>query len=282
MITINAVINFSYFLIGVVGVIYGAMSWQGTQGYNTSAKSAHEAKMGSVLGNWRGLPQTVMLLFIPIIAYAVMHNPDFSGIATEVKAALSGVESEALQNQLRIPYILIRLLPVGLMGAFTAVMLAAFISTVDSYLLTWSTVIVNDVICPLVRKPMTPKAHLWLLRIFVALIAIVIYIFGIVYKPTESIIEFMLLTGTMMLGEGVILIGGLYWKRGSTAGAYAAVIFCCAVPVANLILKRVVEDSSKIRAQDFGLGAIILAVSVFVLFSVIIPDKSKEKEQLLC
>jgi hypothetical protein len=29
------------FLIGMAGVIYGKMSWQGTQGYNSSAKSAH-------------------------------------------------------------------------------------------------------------------------------------------------------------------------------------------------------------------------------------------------
>ena len=40
--------NFWYFLIGIIGVMYGTMSWQGTQAYNASAKSAHEAKMGGV------------------------------------------------------------------------------------------------------------------------------------------------------------------------------------------------------------------------------------------
>jgi SSS family solute:Na+ symporter len=48
--------NFWYFLVGIIGVIYGTMSWQGTQAYNTSAQSAHEAKMGSVLSNWRVVP----------------------------------------------------------------------------------------------------------------------------------------------------------------------------------------------------------------------------------
>ncbi len=52
--------NFWYFLIGVVGMFYGALSWQGTQAYNASARSAHEAKMGSVLGNWRGYPQNLL------------------------------------------------------------------------------------------------------------------------------------------------------------------------------------------------------------------------------
>ena len=53
----------------MVGVFYNAMSWQGTQGYNTSAKSAHEAKMGAVLGNWRGIPQTMLLLVVPIMYF---------------------------------------------------------------------------------------------------------------------------------------------------------------------------------------------------------------------
>ena len=29
-----------YFLIGIIGIMYGAMSWQGSQAYNSSAKSA--------------------------------------------------------------------------------------------------------------------------------------------------------------------------------------------------------------------------------------------------
>ncbi len=76
--------NFWYFLVGIVGVIYGTMSWQGTQAYNSSAKSAHEAKMASVLTAWRNLPMNIMFLFVPIIAYTVLNHPDFSGIANSV------------------------------------------------------------------------------------------------------------------------------------------------------------------------------------------------------
>ena len=73
----------------------------------------------------------------------------------------------------------------------------------------------------------------------------------------------------------------LYWKRASKAGAYAAVIFCIIIPIVNLILKRVVDDRSQIRAQDFGLGAIILAILVFMLLSLVFPDKKKKKEALV-
>ena len=52
--------NFWYFLINIIGVIYVKLSWQGTQGFNSSAKSAHEAKMGEVLGNYRDIPKWLM------------------------------------------------------------------------------------------------------------------------------------------------------------------------------------------------------------------------------
>jgi len=86
-------------------------------------------------------------------------------------------------------------------------MLAAFISTVDSYILTWSTVIVNDIICPLVPRKVSERAHLWLLRMMVAAIAVFIFVFGIAYKPAQSLLDYIFLTGTMMLGAGILMIG---------------------------------------------------------------------------
>ena len=230
-----------------------------------STDSARTARQMTLL-SWLFLQgRALMMVIWGVAALAIMGAKTTEGIDADLYPKVAGA------------IYLGQLIPPVLFGIALAGMLAAFISTVDSYLLTWSTVIVNDVISPLTRKPLTPKVHLWLLRIFVALIAIVIYIFGIVYKPTETLLEFIILTGTMMLGSGIILIGGLYWRRASTSGAYAAVLFCCIIPVINLILKRVVENSDAIRSQDFGLGAIILAIIFFVVFSIIIPDKSRKE-----
>jgi len=63
--------NLLYFIIGIIGVVYGAMSWQGTQAYNSSAKNAHEAKMAGVLGNWKGFPQNLFILFVLSIVFAL-------------------------------------------------------------------------------------------------------------------------------------------------------------------------------------------------------------------
>ena len=165
-----------------------------------------------------------------------------------------------------------KLLPIGLFGIALSGMVAAFISTVDSYLLTNATLLVNDVICPLCSKHPSPRVHIWLLRIMVALIAIFLYWFGFIYQPAESLFEWITVTGTMMLGSGIILIGGLYWKRGSTAGAYAAVISCCLIPFLNLILVRVLE-TYPIRSQDASLAGIILALILYVTVSLAFPEK---------
>ena len=48
-----------------------------------------------------------------------------------------------------MPVFLGRILPAGLIGLVTAGMIAAFMSTHDSYLLCWSSVITQDIIGPL-------------------------------------------------------------------------------------------------------------------------------------
>ena len=51
-----------------------------------------------------------------------------------------------------MPTLIKEVLPVGILGLVVAGMLAAFMSTHDSYLLCWSTIIINDIISPLSKK----------------------------------------------------------------------------------------------------------------------------------
>ncbi len=253
------------FLIWIVlQVILGFPSFAPQMQKLASTDNARTARQMTMIQSLFASGGSLMIVVWGVAALAVL-GPVASG----------GIDSGLYPKVVGAIY-LGQLIPPVLFGFVLAGMLGAFISVVDSYLLTWSTVLVNDVISPLVRKPLTPKSHLWLLRICVAVIAILIYLFGIVYQPTETLLEFIILTGTMMLGSGILLIGGLYWKRASKAGAYAAVIFCAIIPIVNLILKRTAENGEVFRAQDFGLGAIILAVLFFVLFSVLFPDKKNK------
>ncbi len=235
--------NFWYFLIGIVGVLYGAMSWQGTQAYNSSAKSAHEAKMGSVLGNWRGFPQGLFLLFVPIVIYTVMHHPDFSQLAAGVNSAIAGVGNEAVQSQMRGPLVLARLLPVGLMGAFAAVMLAAFISTHDTYLHSWGSIFIQDIVIPFRKKRLSQKQHLRLLRWSIFGVAVFIFFFSLLFQQSEYIFLFFAITGAIFAGgSGAVIIGGLYWKRGTAPAAWAALITGSTIAVGGILIHRLPEE----------------------------------------
>jgi SSS family solute:Na+ symporter len=273
--------NIWYHLIAVFGVIYVVLSWQGTQAYNSSAKSAHEAKMGGVLTGWRGFPQTLLFLFIPICAYTVMHHVDFSSQAGAVNEVLSGIGNEAIQSQLRIPLMMKEFLPVGLMGAFAAVMLSAFISTHDSYLHSWGSIFIQDVLLPIRKKPLTPKRHIRYLRLSIIGVAIFIFFFSLLFRQTEYILLFFAITGAIFAGgSGSVIIGGLYWKRGTTAAAWAAMLTGSSVAVGGIIIHQFIPDFF-INGQVFWFVAMVGAIAVYILVSLLGKKRGFDMDNLL-
>ena len=235
--------NFWYFLIGIIGILYGSMSWQGSQAYNSSAKSAHEAKMGSVLAGFRGLPQGLFFLLVPVLLYVYMNHPDFSHIASAVNLALDQLGTDTLKSQMRGPYVLSVVLPNGLLGAFAALMLAAFVSTHDTYLHSWATILVQDVVMPFRSKPFDKKTHLKVLRIAIFGVAVFIFLFSLLFQQNQKIALFFAITAAIFAGgSGAVIIGGLYWKRGTTTAAWTAMIVGAFISVGGVLVKQVSSE----------------------------------------
>lgn len=257
--------NLFYVIVGILSSAYGVMSWQGGQGFNAAARNPHEQKMGRILGNWRGGFSGLMILLTAVAAYTFLHNPKFAGHAaanTEqlAWAALedtamayapegytqSGRTPEALaawqarvasespatkltyetiQNQMRVPFALRDILPIGVLGAFCAVMIFLMISVDSAYLHSWGSILIQDIVLPLRKNPFTPKAQLGWLRLMVVLVAVYAFFFGIYFGQVSYILMFFALTGSVYLGgAGAVILGGLYWKKGTTAGAWAAMV----------------------------------------------------------
>jgi SSS family solute:Na+ symporter len=266
--------NVWYFLVGVIGVIYVVMSWQGAQAYNASAKDAHEAKMGQVLSNYRDIPRALFVLLVPVVAYTILHHPDFASKATYVSDALAGAETETLRNQLRVPVVLTAILPVGLMGAFAAVMIAAFISTHDTYLHSWGSIFIQDVVMPFRKTPFTKKQHLRVLRLSIFGVAVFIFLFSLLFQQSQYIALFFAITGAIFAGgSGSVLIGGLYWKRGTTAAAWSAMLIGSGIAVTGIIIHQIVDDFF-INGQMFW--GIAMAASVVAYVSVSLLGKRSE------
>jgi len=235
--------NFWYYLIGIIGIMYGTLGWQGAQGYNSSAKSAHEAKMGSVLAGFRGLPQGLFMFLVPVLVYVLMNHPDYQAVADAVNSSLDKISTDTLRTQLRAPFLLSEILPVGLLGAFAALMLAAFISTHDTYLHSWGSIFIQDVIMPFRGKPFDKETHLRVLRYSIFGVAVFIFLFSLLFSQNQKIALYFALTAAIFSGGcGAVIIGGLYWERGTTAAAWTAMIIGAFIGVGGTLVKQVSVD----------------------------------------
>jgi SSS family solute:Na+ symporter len=124
-----------------------------------------------------------------------------------------------------MPVFLSQILPIGLIGIISAGMIAAFMSTHDSYLLCWSSVLTQDVVAPWFKKGLSSKARLLLTRIFIIGIGIFILIWGLWYSLGQDLWDYMAISGAIYFTGAIsLLVFGLYWKRASKVGAYSALV----------------------------------------------------------
>ncbi|MFZ4572729.1 MAG: hypothetical protein ACOYM0_16520, partial [Bacteroidales bacterium] len=105
--------NIWYVLIGLVGAVYGVMAWQGGHAFNSCAKNAHEAKMGSILGTWRNASKGVMVTLLAVCAVTFLKHPDFAVQSAHVQDVLDKISDPQIQNQMRMPIAINLMLPIA-------------------------------------------------------------------------------------------------------------------------------------------------------------------------
>ena len=202
-----------------------------------------------------------------------------------------------------MPVFLSQILPAGLIGIISAGMLAAFMSTHDSYLLCWSSVLTQDVVAPWFKRGLSSKTRLLLTRIFIVAIGIFILVWGLWYDLGQDLWDYMAISGAIYFtGAIALLVFGLYWKRASKVGAYLSLIcgfsailglkpvqstlspmifrfssFLSSFRVGSILGIRPVED---ISSAIVGLTVIALAMVLMVVGSLLFPDRSKPSEYM--
>ena len=130
-----------------------------------------------------------------------------------------------MSSQAAMPLFLAKVIPTGLLGLVTAGMIAAFMSTHDSYLLCWSGVITQDIVAPLRKEPLTDKQRIFVTRIAIVVIGFALLFWGLWYEVSSDLWQYMAVTGTVYLaGVFPVVAGGLYWRRSSSVGAYLALL----------------------------------------------------------
>jgi len=270
--------NIWFYLIGIFGTFYGYMSWQGTQGFYSSARSPHEQQMGGIISFLRGMPAGVLFTLLPLAALAVLKLPEFSAQAAAVQETLKTIPESAIRNQMTVPIVLAHLLPIGIKGLLAVTMLFFSFTCHDTYMHSWGSIFVQDVVMPIRQKmgqgPLSPEAHIRRLRWSIAGVAIFSFLFSLLYPQTQKIYMFFAITGTIWLGgSGAVVVGGLYWKRGTTAGAYAAVILGAVLGVSGLFADQIWQffcgQPFPINGQWLSLIGMVSSLTVYILVSLV-------------
>lgn len=217
--------NLWYVLMGLFLSVYGTMAWQNSSAYNTAGATPHEARMGGLLGRWRDMGKGAVVTLLAAGAIAYLQHADFAGLSVAAREAIAGIEPEQIRKQMTIPVALSHLLPVGIKGALCAVLLMGIFGGDSTHLHSWGGILAQDVILPRLKRAPSPKGHIRLLRWCVTSVAVFAFFFGTFFQSTEHIVMwFMVTTAVYVGGAGAAIIGGLYWKKGTTAGAWTAMI----------------------------------------------------------
>jgi SSS family solute:Na+ symporter len=217
--------NLWYVLMGVFLSTYGTMAWQNSGSYNSAGITPHETRMAGLLGRWRESGKTVVVVLLAAAAITYLGHPDFAAASAEAKSEIAAIGQPQIQTQMTIPVALSYLLPIGIKGALAAVLLLGIFGGDSTHLHSWGGILAQDIILPRLKKAPPPERHIKILRWSIIAVALFAFIFGALFRQTEYIIMWWSVTTAVYVGgAGAAIIGGLYWKKGTSAGAWAAAI----------------------------------------------------------
>ncbi len=145
----------------------------------------------------------------------------------------------ALYGQQMMSLALRHLLPVGMMGLFALLMVMLMLATDDSRTFNSSATIVQDVVMPLRKTPLTPEQHLRWLRWSSLWVSVFFFICSLFFVNVDYINMYLTIVGAIWVGgAGPVMIFGLYSRFGNTVGAYAALFVGSGLSVGGILLQR--------------------------------------------
>lgn len=175
-----------------------------------------------------------------------------------------------------MPTYLSTAVPPGLMGLLIAAMLAADMSTDSSYMLTWGSVIYNDIMAPFRKKPWSEKRGLFWNRSIIAAIGIFLLLYGLWYPLKGDLWTYLGVTGTIYLASmSVLLIACCYWRKANSWGAGAAILISAALPVTYLVMEQVPSTAAlakSIGPYYSGIATYVLSAVAMVVGSLLKPN----------
>ncbi len=201
------------------------------------------------------------------------------GILAKVAAdqgmfAYLGAESiNAADPETGLPMLLRTVLPVGLMGIMMSAYFSAVLSTADSCLMASSGTIVTDLLPETVKGKINEITLSQLVTLVIGIMALVLAL------QMTKVLDLMLYSYAFMVsGLFVPVLGGLYWKKSSNAGAFWSMLSGGAITV-SLTLASEADMINLPYSLDANFFGILASAIIFVSLSYIIPRKASLQQE---
>ncbi len=207
--------------------------------------------------------RAIIPIFWGVIAYGY-----YTKLGTA--AGMEGIDS--------LPNLIKDTVPHGILGLIFAGLLAASMSTYASYLLSWSSIVSQDIIGNTIKfatgKDLSSKKQLTVSRITMAAVMLFIIWWSLFHKVEGYLYFYLNMTAMLFIPGTLICIAmGVYWKKARTMGAYLAITFGAVPPLLYLIF----PDQVLKYASEMGYGGFIVA-ALGMLIGSVIQNKFNPKE----
>ena len=274
--------NIWFVLMGLFGAVYRTMAWQNQGAYSTAAVTAHESRMGGIMGNWKGLGNTAVITLLAVCAMTYLAHPDFSAQSADAKAEIAQIDQPQLQSQMTVPIAIIHMLPEGIKGLLCIILLMGIFGGDGTHLLSWGSLFIQDVVLPLRKKPFTPKQHIRLLRWSMVGVAVFAFIFGCLFKQTEYILMWWAVTEAIYVGgAGIAIIGGLYWKKGTSAGAWAGLLTGSILVTGGILARQIWGEGFPLNGAQISFFGSVSACLIYAFVSLLTCRKDFDMDRML-
>lgn len=242
------------------------------------------------LGTW-GLPQMVQkfyaiksekainkgmiisTLFAAVVAGGCYFLGGFGRLfSDEIDVAANGFDSI-------IPTMLSGL-PTVLVAVVVILVLSASMSTLSSLVLTSSSTLTLDFLKGNVKKDMSEKQQILIMRILIVVfIAISVIIAIVQYKSNVTFIAQLMGVSWGALAGAFLapFLFGLYWKRTTKAGCWASFIFSSVFMIVNILAKDVFPE---LLRSPINAGAFCMIAGLIIVPVVSLVTKAPEKKHI--
>ena len=178
------------------------------------------------------------------------QNLDTPTLDAVRETLLAKMDDEAAANKLYQGYrttYMQQMMPVAVRNIFpkwlTALLLMLCIllvvSTDDTRIFDISMCWTQDFILPFFKKAPSPRLHLAIFKVVVLAIGVCFWVGSCIFSQLDYIRMFITIGCSMWFtGAGAIVTLGLYWRRGTTAGAYASLLSAATLSLCGILIQR--------------------------------------------